>query len=164
MATTFEKIGSTTLSSSSPTITFNSISSGFTDLRLVIVAKGTAASDVNMVFNSSGSACSWTQLWADGSTAGANRITSALGRAYITLNYNVLSTSIPYMYTVDIMSYTAATNKTCLTSFQEDANGSGYTGRKVGLWRDTSAITSITLNGTDFASGTTATLYGILKA
>lgn len=164
MALTYEKIQSTTLGSSSSTITFTSIPGTYTDLRLVIVAKGTAASDVNMVFNSSGSACSWTQLWGDGATAGANRITSALGRAYITLNYDVLSTTIPFMYTVDILSYTAAINKTCLTSFQEDKSGSGYTGRKVGLWRDTSAITSITLNGTDFATGTTATLYGILKA
>lgn len=164
MAITYEPIATTTLSSSSPTITFSSISSAYTDLRLVLVAKGTAASDVNMVFNSSGSACSWTQLAGSGTASSAGRITSSAGRAYITLNFNVLSTSLPYMYTVDILSYNEAVFKTALVTFQEDANGSGYVGSKAGLWRDTSAITSITLNGTDFAIGTTATLYGILKA
>jgi hypothetical protein len=117
-----------------------------------------------MVFNSSGSACSWTQLAGDGSAASSGRITTGAGRAYITLNYNVLSTTIPQMYTVDIFSYAGSTYKTSLVTFQEDNNGSGYVGNKVGLWPSTSAITSITLNGTNFAIGTTATLYGILKA
>ena len=164
MATTYEKIATTTLGSSSATITFSSIAATYTDLRLVIVAKGTAASDVNMVFNSSGSACSWTQLAGDGSSASSGRITTGASRAYITLNYNVLSTTIPYMYTADIFSYAGSTYKTALTTFQEDANGSGYVGNKVGLWPSTAAITSITLNGTNFATGTTATLYGIKAA
>jgi hypothetical protein len=164
MAITYEPIASTTLSSSSPTITFSSIAASWTDLRLVIVAKGTAASDVNMVFNSSGSACSWTQIAGSGSAASSGRITTAASRAYITLNFNVLSASTPYMYTADILSYTDSKNKTCLITFQEDNNGSGYTGNKVGMWPSTAAITSITLNGTDFATGTTATLYGITKA
>lgn len=164
MPATYEKIATTTLGSASATITFSSIAASWTDLRLVIVAKGTAASDVNMVFNSSGSACSWTQLAGDGASASSGRITTGTGRAYITLNYNVLSTSIPYMYTADIFSYAGSTYKTSLITFQEDANGSGYIGNKVGMWPSTAAITSITLNGTNFATGTTATLYGILKA
>jgi hypothetical protein len=164
MPATYEKIATTTLGSSSATITFSSIAATYTDLRLVIVAKGTAASDVNMVFNSSGSACSWTQLAGDGSSTASGRITTGVGRAFITLNYGVLSTTIPQMYTVDIFSYAGSTYKTSLVTFQEDNNGSGYIGRKVGNWPSTSAITSITLNGTDFATGTTATLYGILKA
>lgn len=164
MPATYEKIATTTLGSSSPTITFNSIAASWTDLRLVIVAKGTAASDVNMVFNSSGSACSWTQLAGSGSAASSGRITTSASRAYITLNFDVLSTTVPQMYTADIFSYAGSTNKTCLITFQEDKNGSGYVGNKVGMWPSTSAITSITLNGTDFAAGTTATLYGIKKA
>jgi hypothetical protein len=164
MATTYEKIQSTTLGSASATITFSSIPATYTDLRLVIVATGTAPSDVNMVFNSSGSACSWTQLAGSGSAASSGRITTALSRAYITLNFDVLSTTVPQMYTVDVFSYAGSTNKTCLITFQEDKNGSGYVGNKVGMWPQTAAITSITLNGTNFAIGTTATLYGILKA
>ena len=164
MATTYEKIQSTTLGSASATITFSTIPATYTDLRLVIVATGTAASDVNMVFNSSGSACSWTQLAGSGSAASSGRITTALSRAYITLNFDVLSTTVPQMYTVDVFSYAGSTNKTCLITFQEDKNGSGYVGNKVGMWPQTAAITSITLNGTNFAIGTTATLYGILKA
>jgi hypothetical protein len=164
MAITYEPIASTTLSSSSPTITFSSIAASWTDLRLTIVATGTAASDVNMVFNSSGSACSWTQMAGSGSAASSGRITTGTGRAYITLNFDVLSTTVPQMYTADIFSYAGSTYKTCLVTFQEDKNGSGYTGNKVGMWPSTAAITSITLNGTDFAIGTTATLYGIKEA
>ena len=164
MPATYEPIATTTLGSSASTITFSSIPGTYTDLRLVIVAKGTAASDVNMKFNSSSTACSWTQLAGDGSSASSGRITTGVGRAYITLNFNVLSTSQFYFYTADIFSYAGSTNKTCLTTFQEDNNGSGYVGRKVGLWQVTSAITQIDLNGTDFAAGTTATLFGIKAA
>jgi hypothetical protein len=161
MPATYEKIATTTLGSSSPTITFSSIAANWTDLRLTIVATGTAASNVNMVFNSSGSACSWTQLAGSGSAASAGRIGTGVGRAYITLNFDVLSTTVPQMYTADIFSYAGSTNKTCLVTFQEDKNGSGYVGNKVAMWPSTAAITSITLNGTNFATGTTATLYGI---
>ena len=164
MPTTYEPIATQTLGSAAASITFSSIASSWTDLRLTIVAKGTAASDVNMVFNSSGIACSWTQLAGDGSSASSGRITTVASRAYMTLNFNVLSTTIPYMYTADIFSYAGSTNKTSLITFSEDANGSGYVGNKVALWPSTAAITSITLNGTDFAIGTTATLYGIKNA
>ena len=46
------------------------------------------------------------------------------------------------------------------------ANGGGTVERSVGLWRNTAAITSITilLDSGNYAAGTTATLYGILKA
>jgi len=62
------------------------------------------------------------------------------------------------------MSYAGSTNKTVLSEAANDKNGSGIVNRLVGLWRNTSAITSIT--GTTFA-GTltgTATLYGIKAA
>jgi hypothetical protein len=47
-----------------------------------------------------------------------------------------------------------------------DINGSGGLNKQVGLWRSTSAITSINFSdyGTPFAAGTTVTLYGIKNA
>jgi hypothetical protein len=48
-----------------------------------------------------------------------------------------------------------------------DKNGSGAVWQIVGLWRSTSAITSINFfssTGNNFAIGTTATLYGIKNA
>jgi hypothetical protein len=68
----------------------------------------------------------------------------------------------------DIFSYAGSTNKTVLNKVATDKNGSGGVEYNVGLWRSTSAITSISLtleaSAQDFPVGTTATLYGILKA
>jgi hypothetical protein len=72
------------------------------------------------------------------------------------------------MITIDLFSYAGSTNKTILTTTSTDKNGSGGVGRIVSLWRSTSAITGITITdggaGFGWASGTTATLYGILRA
>jgi hypothetical protein len=73
------------------------------------------------------------------------------------------------MVTMDILSYRGSTFKTSLNTATNDKNGSGIVLRNVGLWRSTSAITSITLldtygGGGQFDVGTTATLYGILRA
>ena len=69
------------------------------------------------------------------------------------------------LYTLDIFSYTGSTNKTVLVTNSVDQNGSGQVGRVVGLWRNTAAITTITLSdSSNFAIGTTATLYGIKAA
>jgi hypothetical protein len=71
------------------------------------------------------------------------------------------------LQTVDIFSYAGSTNKTALVTSQSDQNGSGAVERSCGLWRNTAAITRIDIfpnSANNFATGTTATLYGILKA
>ena len=71
------------------------------------------------------------------------------------------------MATVDIFSYAGSTNKTALASFSNDRNGAGGVAANVGLWRSTSAITTIkwyAANSENLAAGTTATLYGIKAA
>jgi hypothetical protein len=70
-------------------------------------------------------------------------------------------------FSYDFFSYAGSTFKTILIEQNQDLNGSGSVIRRVGLWRDTSAITTIffdtaTVNG--FPTGTTATLYGIKNA
>ena len=72
------------------------------------------------------------------------------------------------MLTIDIFSYAGSTYKTLLTTSSTDKNTTGGIGRIISLWRSTSAITSITITdggaGFGWAVGTTATIYGILKA
>jgi hypothetical protein len=70
------------------------------------------------------------------------------------------------MVTYDIFSYAGSTFKTLLMTTSGDQNGSGWVERIVGLYRSTSAITSISIDASasTFAVGSTATLYGILKA
>ena len=164
MPATYEPIATTTLGSATTTITFNSIPGTYTDLRLVYVPfTETFASSQTITFNNDTSALySWTFISGDGATA-----TSGMGTGQIgldTFSANPLTTP-PMLLTVDIFSYAGSTNKTCLMTGSSDKNGSGAVNRRVGLYRSTTAITSLTItSANNLAVGTTATLYGILKA
>jgi hypothetical protein len=160
-------IATTTLSSATTTITFNSIPGTYTDLRLVFTSKTSSAGESGYIrFNSdSGANYSVTFIAGEGSVAFSNRETPS-NQICITDNQAVgSSTTIPQLSTVDVFSYTGSTFKTLLNSVSADQNGSGGTISRVGLWRNTSAITRIdvlTLTAATFSAGTTATLYGIL--
>jgi hypothetical protein len=159
---TYEKIATTTLGSAAANITFSTISSAYTDLRLVVNCLLTATQDVYLRINGdTGTNYSSTSLKGDGSSASSGRQTSV---AQVFLDE--AQTTIPTLYEVDIFSYTGSTNKTGLVATSADRNGSGYTQRRVFLWRNTAAITSLIIvpNVTTLKAGTTATLYGILKA
>lgn len=154
-------IATTTLGSSASEIIFSSITSSYTDLRVVIVPVG-ATGGCRLQFNSdTGTNYSTTSLIGTGSSAVSARATS---NDRISLEYWGMDATIPTFYTADIFSYAGATNKTVLGRALEDLNGSGSVSVRVGLWRNTNAITTVRLFtvGTAFQSGTTATLYGIL--
>jgi hypothetical protein len=168
MATTYDKIATTTLGSASSTITFSSIANSWTDLRLVLVASTTGTSDYNCQINYNGDFSadySRTLINAIGSTiySARNANQASLDWVYV-LGIN----PVPALVTYDIFSYAGSTFKTTLITASNDVNSSGNNtvNRTVGLWRDTGAITSITLtaSGTTFAVGTSATLYGIKAA
>lgn len=167
MPTTYETIATTTLVSSQSTITFSSIPGTYTDLRLNFVGTNasTGNSYIQLKFNGSSTGYSQTGLAGDGSSALSWRFTSQT-YAWIGGAYSNLSNTIPTVATIDILSYAGSNNKTFLAMFNGDKNGSGSIENTVNLWANTSAITSISLTGSSvqFASGTTATLYGILKA
>jgi hypothetical protein len=163
MPATYEPIATTTLGSAASTITFSSIPSTYTDL--VIVFAGTATANLNplMSFNSdSGTNYSRTYLTGNGSGAFSGRLTS---QTSMRLTDNNLSTTVS-LCRISIFSYTSAVNKTALIEYSSDRNGSGFVERLVGLWRSTASITTVSLSTSTstFAAGTTATLYGILKA
>lgn len=161
MTTTYENIATTTLSSAASTITFNSIAASWTDLRLVFVGRCTAgAATFTLRFNNdSGSNYSGTYLWGDGSSASSARLTS--GTSFQITYPNGLPAAQPAFYVFNVFSYAGNTNKTMLTNINTDLNGSGSVMNAVHLWRQTSAITRIDLLASDFASGCTATLFGI---
>jgi len=166
MATTYEKIATTTLGTATTTITFSSIPATYTDLRLVLVARAVSTSiSVDVRFNSdTGSNYSKTILYGDGSAAQSGRGTS---QTAIGTNYgSAFDATNPGLLTMDLFSYAGSTNKTVLFTVDNDLNGSGETQRTVALWRNTSAINTIALisSANQFKIGTSATLYGILKA
>jgi hypothetical protein len=164
MPATYEKIATTTLGSATATITFSTIPATYTDIRVVLSSIGvtTAGGDLYLRFNGdTATNYSRTRIYGDGATATSNRGTS-IDNIPLSLGITVN----PCLYTADIFSYAGSTYKTVLTTLSEDNNGSGYTGNVVGLWRNTAAITSLVLSmsSSTFKVGTTATLYGILKA
>ena len=166
MASTYEPIATTTLGSAASSITFSSIPSTFTDLRLVLTATTAGSGAIYGQFNGdTGSNYSSTSLEGRGSTANSQQISN---RTKFELEgYWFASTSTtPFMQTLDIFSYAGSTYKTVLTTASNDMNGSGEVLRTVALWRSTSAINSITITAgsPNFNSGTTATLYGIKAA
>jgi hypothetical protein len=169
MPATYEPIATTTLTTATATITFNSIPGTYTDLRLVFVGtvdSGGAGSGLRLKLNNDATSLySLTEFYGTGASAASARVT---GNAFAYLsNAAGLSTTTPMMATFDLFSYTASINKTALSEFNADVNStSGVIERMVHLYRSTSAITRIDIYpaNPNFASGTTATLYGILKA
>jgi len=162
MATaTYVPIATQTLSTSASSISFSSIPSTYTDLRVVLTSTTSSATNMNLQYNGdTGSNYSFTALIGTGSSAVSTSGNG--GYLYFTV-YGSTSTTIPQMYTTDIFSYAGSTYKTNLMTALMDANGSGDVQEIVGLWRNTSAITSIKLypQSGNFNSGTTATLWGI---
>ena len=165
MASTYEKIATTTLGSAAASTTFSSISGSYTDLVLVMNLTGvsTGGYAAGVQFNSdTGSNYSGTNLYGTGSSVASTR-TSGANTVYIYGTdigiSNAVSTSI-----TNFQNYSNTTTyKTFLTRHGQAGTG---TLANVGLWRSTSAITSIKIEiyaGT-FSSGSTFTLYGILKA
>lgn len=167
MPSTYEPIATTTLGTTTNTITFSSIPNTYTDLRLVWTYLGTSsgAQPVVILNNTSlGNLYSVTDLQGNGSSASSGRGTS---QNSLTLGFGVsTSTTIPSLTTFDLFNYAGSTNKTGLYTSSNDKNGSGVVSRGVTLMRTTNAINRIDiyLAGADQATGTTATLYGILKA
>jgi hypothetical protein len=166
MPQTYTPIASTTLTSSQATVTFSSISGSYTDL--VLVANGyitTSAQGIRIQFNGdTGSNYSNTLISGTGSIAESARDSSATS-ARLTYNAGWGTTTADYaQINVSVMNYSnTTTNKTFLSRASRANNGVDAI---AGLWRNTAAITSIAVfpAANSFVTGSTFTLYGILKA
>jgi hypothetical protein len=163
MPATYEPIATTTLGSAATSITFSSISSAYTDLRLVLSLIPATGTRAYLQFNSdTGTNYSRTFLYGDGFDASSIRSTN---NTFISIT--PADSSNPSLWVWNLFSYAGSTFKTVLGETSQDANGSGYVSRAVALWRSTSAINSVNVFSTvtnSFAVGTTATLYGIKNA
>ena len=149
-------------------IEFTSIPQDGTDLLVKLSMRGTNSAvfdQILMRINGSTSTYTIRGLVGDGSSPSSDGTTGLTGMK-IGVGVGANATANTFSNTeVYIPNYTGSTNKTILNTSSNDLNGSGGVIRRVGLWRNTSAITSITittLNASTFSVGTTATLYGIL--
>jgi hypothetical protein len=161
MATaTYIPIATQTLSTAASSITFSSIPSTYTDLRLVCVFTGLTTSGIEMRFNGdTATNYSYTYLNGNGTAAASG---SGASLAYYPISGTTSTTTPPIATFTDIFSYAGSTNKTILSTTASDKNGSGIVEVNVGLWRSTSAITSITVGvGENYNVGSIFTLWGI---
>lgn len=161
MPATYEPIASMTVSAASDA-TFSSIPGTFTDLVLTYsLTHSTGTQDLYIQFNSDTSAnFSNTTLSGTGSTAVSVRISS---NPFIVVDsYAYPGTSERAINTIQIMSY-SNTNvfKTVLAAAARAGSG---VDRVVGLWRSTSAITSIRVYAPSGTITGDLALYGIKAA
>ena len=152
---TYDLISRTTLGSAAATVTFNSFS-GYADLVLVMIGGTTAASGIQIQFNSdTGSNYSRTAVYGYGTGLGSAR------------NFNQTKGEIGGSWSANtvmicnIQDYANTTTyKTAITRYSDPTD---TVGEAATLWRSTSAITSFTLlnDSTTFRSGSTFSLFGI---
>ncbi len=155
MTATYEKIATNTFSSATD-ITFTSIPATYTDLVIVFDAVGSSVTNLSMQFNSdTGSNYSYTYILGDGSSASSSRNSNETS-GYLTAIYNTGRTQV----NISIQNYSnTTTNKTYLARL---AAANFQTSAMAGLWRNTSAISSVKilkLSGGNMTGN--ATLYGI---
>jgi hypothetical protein len=166
MATnTYVALDKVTVGTATPSITFSSIPSTYTDLVIVVGNFGmnTAGSAMRMRFNGdTASNYSDTFLVGDGSTATSGRESSVTSIRVAGLSVGPATTNTDTVI-IQVQNYSNAT--TYKTALIRDSSSVNEVGAVVGLWRSTAAITSITLvsyNGThNILAGSTFSLYGI---
>jgi len=158
---TYTPIATTTLSSSTANVTFSSFS-GYTDLVLVFNGRCTSTGGWNFFLQFNGDTAtnySATSIYGDGSNAASGRGSNNAS----TGGYFVDGTN-PGTVISNIMNYSNST--TYKTIIGRGANTGVGADARVGLWRNTAAITSILAysNGGNWLAGSTFTLYGIVAA
>lgn len=164
---TYEAIATQTLGSTTSAVTFSSIPSTYTDLVLVCNARAATNASMNIQFNGdTGSNYSYTVLDGDGTTASSNRQTNTSAIQLAAWSIAMGSTTNPSQVIANIQNYSnATTNKTVLTrSSVVNASNAAGVDAFIGLWRNTAAITSLTINSTTLSVGSTFSLYGIASA
>ena len=156
-AATYVPITITTLGSTSSSVTLSSVPSTYTDLLLVVNGQNSSGhGNWRVQFNSdTGNNYSFVYIAGDGTNvasgayANQSSVDSGLAGngnwATMLVNVNNYSNAVTYKTTLSRMS-----------------SSSIFVSQNVGLWRNTSAINSVTiLNDNAWASGYTFTLYGI---
>ena len=161
MAVTYEPISTTTLSSAQASFSFTSIPGTYTDLVVVVVAS--TSGNLKIEFNSdTNSNYSNTVLYGNGTNALSGRNTNSTGLLFGT-TANTVGNGVNLYH---FMNYSNTTTYKTTFSRGNDVDN-GLVRADIGLWRSTSAITSIKFIsnlGSNLATGSTFTLYGILKA
>lgn len=170
----FDALGTVTLSTSTPTVTFSGIPAEYKHLQIRYAVRtdmnsGGNWSPVNIRFNAdSGSTYSVHSFYGTGSSAAAEGYASQTSAnpgfgAPNTFGANVFGVGI-----VDVLDYSSTSKNKTIRSFSgTENNGSGIIMFQSGGWFSTAAINSLTFglygstNGSNYLANTTFALYGI---
>ena len=170
MPSTYDKIATTTFTSSQASVDFTTITGAYTDL--VIVANTLAYYpsstyvELRIRFNSdSASNYSSTGLRGTGSAASSSRYSSDTSIRQFFMGAESSDTGVRNNLIINIPNYSNTTTyKNALLRYN---SANWVLGADIGLWRSTSAITSISIANDNSATGFLAgtfTLYGIKAA
>jgi hypothetical protein len=164
---TYDAIQSYTLTSPSNSITFGSIPQTYTDLILVVQAKGSASTGSNPVFQvngDNGANYSFTFLSGDGTSAASGRVANNSSAVLGMRNSNLTNSDFRYNSITHFMNYSNTTTHKTIISRSNDAGQ--LTEFCTNLWRSTAAITSINciIGTVNYVAGSTFSLYGIKAA
>ena len=167
MAATYEPIESFTATGGESSVTFSNIPPDWTDLVVQNSTRQNAGPYVQRIRlnGDTGTTYSFTHLYGTGSSAGSGTTPNEPGGPWIAY-YGQSDSTTPQITTIHIMSY-ANTNvyKTMLTASAGPAYG---VERFVQLWRNTAAVTSVTILPTgaspSYTAGSTFSLFGIKAA
>lgn len=173
MANTFVPLAKSVLTSTSSSISFNSISGSYTDLVILISARTdrpTVQQDpIKIRFNGASvdTNLSYTYVYAVGTSVGASA-----GSSYGLIGYATCAGSTSNTFSnieVYLPNYAGSTNKLISSTNANETNATSSNELDViaTSWNSTAAITSITLlpnTGPNFVSGSRFDLYGINKS
>lgn len=158
MATTYEKIQTTTIGSPTNTVAFTSIPSTYTDLIIVFNGTMTGSALKYLQFNSdTGANYSCVGLFAYSTTVAS----AQYANAWLDVANNGAQ---PYVTLVQINNYS---NSTAYKTYISREGSAGAAVQQInGMWRSTSAITRIDIpvHANNYNTGTVVTLYGIKAA
>lgn len=168
MAATYEPIASTTLGSDTASVTFSGIAADWTDLVLVTSCRSSraaASDDIYVQFNGdTGSNYSRTYVYGNGSSALSGRGSNVTKFYWAYVPANSATAGVYSADVLHIMSY--ANTNVYKTGLSLTSDAGVLVQRQVGLWRSTSAITSIFIDADagDLKAGSTFSLFGIKAA
>lgn len=164
---TYDPLATVTVTGSPTSISFTSIPSTYTDLRLVLSGLESSSVSKRIQFNSdTGSNYGFVRLNTSGATP-ASQMTRTGEPTGIRFASDQIgdSTTIPMNSIFDIFAYkNTSWRKTILVATASNNPSAGYVQRTCGTWNSADTITTISLvfaGSQTWSAGSTATLYGI---
>ena len=169
----FVQLAQTVTTGSATTVDFTSISSAYTNLKVLIYAQdttaGTSDSAIYLKVNNDGTSGNYTATQRTGAVNGVavvNTNAATANGSQAGLMPNSGTTSSVGLTEVTIAGYTSTTfNKDVIyTGYDFTTSGNGSIQSGGFQWKSTAAITRLTFTagGTAFTNGSIFTLYGLL--